>query len=760
MRLLFHLKPICLIVYIFIAGQAIAQDSIFVDWVRELNLNMQSYQSATAVLGDDNSVYVSVSANRFFDEYDKDILQLYGTKQDIWITKYTEYGERLWSQQIRDSANSGVTKMDVFEEVVLLFGTTGGWKSFADLTGGDTIPGRSSVDPFLAIYNTKTGDLIKQVDVPEGLAIVDVQFDENGRIWLLATIGGEVDIDLGTGEQLMNYTTHPDFTGTFSQPDMALICLDQNFDLVRYEHFPCYGKVSPHQVSIDENNIWLRAFYLSSIETDTIVFNQDTALIDKSNDRGVLIHLDTMAVVTGALVLDESAQIYDIQAVGNELLFSGSYGLEISGLIDATLVSSSSPNAWAVYDGSELYYFEAANIIGVQGKIEEGYILSETGQDITVKSLSNETIQFIKPIGYNHLSFSLGVIQNPITENLAYAGAYYFDLNLGTEEYPLVIHGPELGTQRDFYFGLLATDCPDGIVDSTVYPETEIQCGIHSVDQELDIRGRGLRYQWYNTRKQDSLVDAEGFDRCGIAQFIRGATGKRLQYQWCVEDQSIEGVYVVQVEDGCGNTFQTDTISIKSYGEPEVKGNTVINGIEWKTGDTLILEVTPVEGFDTVVYNWAKNDFFLYDFGRWVGTTSPRFELNGIGAQDAGLYRCYAFHPSCPEFAGKNIDLPIDITGDTTVWDEWALGVADLVPQDLVEVYPSVFDNELKIIKTSQSHDVFYQAVDLKGKVHQSGRLNFGRSVINSSEWPPGVYLLQVKSEIGFQQLKLVKEHE
>lgn len=749
-----------LVFFLSVVYNTKAQDPLFVDWGRELNLNAQSYQGGMIALGDDNSVYVGVFNNRFYDEFDKDELRLGAKKQDVWIAKYDEFANRVWTQQIRDSANAGITAIEVFENIVMVSGSTNGWRSFEDLSGGDTIPGRSPVDPFIALYDATTGDLIKQIDVPIGLAINDLQFDENGRIWVAATIGNEVDIDLGNGEELVNYTTHPDFTGTFAQPDLVMICWDQEFNLIRHKQFPCYGNASLTKMSIAGNNIWTKTRLTSSVSNDTLVFNQDTAIISTSGYRQLLFQMDTLTAIKGALIARNNTEIHGIHAVDDEVLFSSGKLYDISGLVDTLLPVVNLNYAWAIYDGQDLFYYPTSTFTSVSGKIGTNYLVSESTQRIRLKSKSNELIHEIAPIGYNHLSFGIGAVQNPYTQEVAYGGRYYFDLNLRTVDRPLIIHGPEIGTQSDFFFGLLATGCNGGIVDSTIYSEPETQCGIHSVDKTVDIRGKGLSYQWYNTTKKDSLVSVNWFDACGFAQYIRGANNKRLEYQWCVANSSIEAEYVVQVEDACGNFFQSDTITINSYGEPEVLGNTIITDFEFETGDTLILDVLPVEGFDTVVYNWAKNDFFLYDFGRWVGTTTPHFELQGIGAQDAGIYRCYGFHPGCPDYVGKSIDLPIAIEGDTTVWNEWALGVADLVKQDLVEVYPSVFTTQLIIKQKSKSHQLSYQAIDLQGVVQAEGQLMNSQTVLGSESWPSGMYLLRVASEKGVQQLKLVKEND
>lgn len=740
--------------------QSSAQDSLFVDWARNLDLNQASYQGANAALGDDNSIYVVTMADRFFDNFEKDEIQLYGTKQDIWISKYDEIGGRVWVQQIRDSANSVASFVAVHDDVVLVSGSTNGWRSFADNTNGDTIPGGSPVAWFIALYDANTGDLIKQVDVPFNYVLSGFDFDNQGNIWLISNMNAEVDIDFTSEVELVNYSTHPNFTGTFALPDMLLVKMDQEFNLLQYKQFPCYGKVQPRHLSISGNDVWVAADYQSSIETDTIVFNQDTALISPSNDRDLMIHLDTSMNVLGALILDELATINGLSAVDGDLIFSGTYGLSFSGLVDTTLNTSLLTNAWGIYDGNSLSYFGTSDELTAKGKRNGNYLLNDSDQKIVVKSGTNVTLQNLEPIGLNDLSHGITLLQNKVSGDLGFYGQFFFDLNLGTEDRPYLLHGPALGTMSDTYFGLISSDCPGGIVDSTEYSSPQIQCGIHLVDEQIDVRGHGLRYQWYNTRKQDSLVDVVGFDRCGYAQYILGVTGKRLEYQWCVETQSIEGVYVVHIEDGCKNTFQTDTISIKSYGKPEILGATAISDTAFQTGDTLVLDIAPIPGFDTIVYNWVKNDFFLYDFGRWTGTTTPHFELQGVGAQDAGIYRCFAFHPNCPEYVDKTVDLPIAIEGDTTVWNEWALGVSDLIPQDLVDVYPSVFDNELNIMKKTQSNEVYYQAVDLKGNLQKSGKVDFGRNVINSTGWPPGMYLLQIISETGFQQLKLVKENE
>ena len=103
-----------------------AQDSLFVDWARDLNLNQESYQKVEAVLGDDKSMYVVTMGSRFFDEFDQDEVQLYGTKQDIWITKYDSIGRRVWVQQIRDSANSVDTLVAIHQNTLLVSGSTNG----------------------------------------------------------------------------------------------------------------------------------------------------------------------------------------------------------------------------------------------------------------------------------------------------------------------------------------------------------------------------------------------------------------------------------------------------------------------------------------------------------------------------------------------------------------------------------------------------------------------------------------------------------
>ena len=291
-----------------------------------------------------------------------------------------------------------------------------------------------------------------------GFNVTDFDFDTQNTIWLLASITDSLDIDLGSGTEIIRTTNHPDFTGTYAQAEMVLLSLDHQFNLLDYEHFACYGPIKPLELSIVNNNVWLSANYLSNIEVDTLVFNQDTAFISPTNDRQLMIHLDTLMNFQGALILDQQATINAICAVDDELLFSGTPTSTISGLVDSTFTSSNSNFTWGRYDGTSIYYYNSSVEYWVKGKRKGRYLLNQGNQMITLKSVSNETLQNIKPIGYNSLSYGVTtLLQNKVSEELGFFGRFYFDLNVGTIDRPLTLHGPDLGTKHDVYFGMLAS---------------------------------------------------------------------------------------------------------------------------------------------------------------------------------------------------------------------------------------------------------------------------------------------------------------
>jgi hypothetical protein len=78
----------------------------------------------------------------------------------------------------------------------------------------------------------------------------------------------------------------------------------------------------------------------------------------------------------------------------------------------------------------------------------------------------------------------------------------------------------------------------------------------------------------------------------------------------------------------------------------------------------------------------------------------------------------------------------------------------DLIQESSIKVYPNPILNELTIQKDSYD-DTNYSIINLTGQTLSSGTLTSSKSIIQTSDFPVGIYFVKIENEATFKIVKM-----
>ena len=191
-----------------------------------------------------------------------------------------------------------------------------------------------------------------------------------------------------------------------------------------------------------------------------------------------------------------------------------------------------------------------------------------------------------------------------------------------------------------------------------------------------------------------------------------------------VFDQLCAGQYAVKMIDSVGCIFIQDIII--------PVGNIIYPIIDFQNDTLVVLEPTidnPVVGTPPYFYQWSLNDSIVQ--ANSDDTFSPQVD---------GLYNV-------------TVTDSLDCKGQSSYFDINGLGLDDLNMG--YKISPNPFQNEL-FISSSSSFPVYWQLMDMKGRVLISGRF-FRAFTLNTPNLSQGLYLLSLNNSKESVVYKILK---
>lgn len=736
---------------IFLISFGAKSQNYFIDWVKHLPTWTTASQGNSVIVDKQGNFYVLNNIQGSGMDMDPS-LQVFNvtTKKftDALLSKYTPDGKRIWSQLIIDSLNCQLGLSLVNDKYVFVTGSVTGWINPEYYNnGGDTIqnPGRQSV---LMTYDVDSGHF---VDILYHAPDFSVSIrEDNDKYWVAGRYYDTVDIDPTSGVLNIYPDTNEDFSNFF------VAQLDSNFNVLNHTTFITRNSLYFTHFNIGDSTINL-GFQINRRSTtpDIEVFGNDTLTLNGSH--AAIIKLHKNLTLKNHYLFNNSCQITGYNFTNDEFYVSGENLYFIKGSLDTVFPSTVNKFRLRVNDSVKTID-DGGDRLDIIGKKQNKYLYLTEGFDIQLRDSTTDTVEY----QYTNFSDSYTFANTP-RKGVGYMNGYLYFIggvtnmvNLGTTNYPLLLRSTTGAPRHDFFFGLFSDSCKP-IADSTIYPSEKITCGVLVLKEEVDVKGNGLRYHWVNTRTNDTLVDVEWFDSQNfIAQFIRGANTSYLSYQWDVEYGAINGEYIVDIVDGCGNTYQTDTIIVRAYGIPSVY-NLSAGLVSKNIGDTLSLIAQPDPDFDTLKYYWVKDNFFMFNFGHLSGTSTTNLLIDSLVTNNSGQYWCVSYHPLCPNYYYESGVTYLTVADDTSGnWDDWGTASINNNHQDFIGIsHATLFNTEL-VINNNQSNSLQGKFFNLNGEEVKSFNLN-GRTTLNTANLANGMYLLTIKSKDVIYAKKVIK---
>jgi hypothetical protein len=228
----------------------------------------------------------------------------------------------------------------------------------------------------------------------------------------------------------------------------------------------------------------------------------------------------------------------------------------------------------------------------------------------------------------------------------------------------------------------------------------------------LSIQGTNLNCDWY----KDGLLFKTGSD---------------YYLSWLDIQESASGSYRCQLTGLCG-TLSTNDMKVVVY--PVTTINSISPDITTDYGSNIILRVDA--GGHNLNYLWIKNGSPIEN------SNSPELLIQNADARNIGLYNTVV-KGTCGTL----------ISDSSYVY----LKQPDATTAPVVSVWPTVVTNEVNVaINNSDEYDILI--VNLSGKLMFSSLKRHYQTTINLSNYPKGLYILNIRGDKLNKSFKLVKE--
>jgi hypothetical protein len=243
-------------------------------------------------------------------------------------------------------------------------------------------------------------------------------------------------------------------------------------------------------------------------------------------------------------------------------------------------------------------------------------------------------------------------------------------------------------------------------------PGDTVICAGNSLDLRLETEGNNLDYKWY---KDGNLLYTED----------------TYYISWLNTPESATGAYRCQITGLCG-TLSSNIMNVIVY--PVTVINSISPDITTDFGSNITLSVDA--GGHNLNYLWMKNGSPVEN------SNSPELSMQNVDARNIGLYNIVV-KGTCGTLASDSTYVYLKQSDDVSV------------PE--VSVWPTIVTDEVNVaISNSNKYDV--RIVNLSGKLISDLLNRQYQTTINISNYPKGIYILNVRGDKLNKSFKLIKE--
>jgi secreted trypsin-like serine protease len=237
-------------------------------------------------------------------------------------------------------------------------------------------------------------------------------------------------------------------------------------------------------------------------------------------------------------------------------------------------------------------------------------------------------------------------------------------------------------------------------------------CAGKPMELKLETEGTNLNYDW---DKDGSLFKTGAFN----------------YLSWQNTPESVTGGYKCQITGLCG-TLSTNIMNVVVY--PVTVINSISPDITTDYGSNITLQVDA--GGHNLNYQWMKNGSPVEN------SNSPELSMQNVDARNIGLYNTV-----------------VKGTCGTSTSDSSYLYLKqdDVASAPEILVWPTVVTDEVNVA-TSNSNKYDVRIVNLSGKLVSNVMSRQYQTTINMTNYPKGIYILNVRGDKLNKSFKLVKE--
>jgi hypothetical protein len=516
------------------------------------------------------------------------------------------------------------------------------------------------------------------------------------------TAGSSTPTTSGTKYYVSQVIPHPSFNSTTLENDIALLKVNGTISCTDCKPVKIMNAKNVTEGFTDPGKIvWVTGWGLTDAQMQTIPYNLQAAQMP-------IVSNSTAALVWGTI---PSTDIMAGYLNGNKDACSGDSGGPMSVPVDdeyklAGIVSwgSSKCNTFGAY--TNVSYFEnwIRNLTGIydytsaipvgDSVVCQGTVTSDYSEELVSNALSYE---------WQLLPSSAGTIswnweKATVTWNQGYIGSV-------TVRARVRLAGSYSEWGERSVTRALTTKLISQPGDTAI-------CAGDPLKLVLEAEGTSLNYYWY---KNGSLLSS-------------GASGS---LSWAKTPESVTGAYKCQVTGLCG-TLLTNVMNVIVY--PVTVINSISPDVTANYGSDVTLQVDA--GGHDLVYQWMKN-------GNPVSNSNSSLLLiQNVDARNIGLYNTVV-KGTCGTQTSDSLYVYLK-QKDLTV-----------VPEILV--WPTVVTDEVNVAsENSGKYDV--HIVDLSGKLILSSLNHQYKTTFNLSNYPKGIYILNVRGNNLNKSFKLVRE--